>query len=127
MHGGAARLVGNGHQFVGVVIGGHAEQALFPAFLAGQADMARGRVLGGVHGREGHAQLAAGPHDAYGDLAPVGHQNFMLGQRNFRGSAFGGAAGGGLFFAAVLSFVQTSLPREQCSSLLWHARAARPP
>ena len=44
MHGGAAGLVGNGHQFVGVVIGGHAEQAFSPAFLAGQADMAGRRA-----------------------------------------------------------------------------------
>ena len=55
--------------------------------------MARSRVFSCEDGGKGHSQLAAGAHDAHGDFATVGHQNFVLLQGN-----------------AVLSFVQACLP-----------------
>ena len=76
---------------------------------------------------EGKTTTSVGLADA---LNKLGKNTMVCLREPSLGPVFGvkgGAAGGGLFFAAVLSFVQTSLPREQCSSLLWHARAARPP
>ena len=90
MHGRAAGLVGHGHQFVGVMIGRNTEQAAFAAVLAGVAHMARSGVFGGKDGGKGHTQLAAGPHDAYGDLAAVGDENLVLLQRVFLAGLQGG-------------------------------------
>ena len=82
MHGGAARLVRHGHELIGVMVGGDAVKAFFPAGLAGKPHMAGRGVLRGIDGREGHSQLAAGPHDAHGDFAAIGHKDFVAFQRH---------------------------------------------
>lgn len=60
------------------MIGRDAEKAFFAPFFLRKAHVPRSRVFSGENGGKGHAQLAAGLHDANGDFTPVGYQNLML-------------------------------------------------
>jgi len=71
-------LVGHGEEFVGVEIGADPVQGLLPAELAGQDAVLAVPVRFGEERHEGMAQLAAGLHDADGDLTTVGDENFMV-------------------------------------------------
>jgi hypothetical protein len=71
-------MVGHGQDLVGVVVGADPEGALGTAEGPGQPQMARGLVGLGVDTNKIQAERNASLDDAHGDLAPVGHQDFMF-------------------------------------------------
>ena len=78
MNGRGAGVVGDGQDFVGVVIGGHLIEGFFPTKFFGDAYVTGMDVLGRMHANEFQAQFTAGLNDAHGDFSSVGYEDFMF-------------------------------------------------
>ena len=78
VNGRGAGVVGDGQDFVGVVIGGHLIEGFFPTKFFGDAYVTGMDVLGRMHANEFQAQFTAGLNDAHGDFSSVGYEDFMF-------------------------------------------------
>jgi hypothetical protein len=78
MDGRGSGLVGHGKDFVGIEVGADPEQGFVPAKLARQDTVLAVLVRLGEERHKRQAKLAAGLHDADGDLTSVGDENFMF-------------------------------------------------
>lgn len=73
-----ARLISHCKNLIGIQVGTDAVQGLVtPKFTSQNAVLALGIWLGKKR-HKGQTQLAAGLHDANGDLAPIGNEHRMF-------------------------------------------------
>ena len=79
MHRVGAAARGDGQQLVDVQVGVGGAVAVQAIGLVGHARVQRVEVGVGIHGDRLHAVVGAGAHDAHGDLAAVGNQDFFHG------------------------------------------------